>query len=42
MVPEIEGAQTETFKILKLKITPGDIIILHISTINDNHMVYDF
>ena len=25
----------------KLKKTPGDIIILHICTINDNHMMYD-
>ena len=29
-------------KILKLKKkTPGDIIILQICTINDNHMMYD-
>ena len=27
-------------QILKLKKTPGDIIILHIYTINDNHMMY--
>ena len=27
-------------KILKLKKAPGDIIILHICTINDNHMMY--
>ena len=27
-------------KILTLKKTPGDIIILHISTINDSHMIY--
>ena len=27
-------------KILKLKKTSGDIIILHICTINDNHMMY--
>ena len=27
-------------KILKLKKTPCDIIILHVSTINDNHMMY--
>ena len=27
-------------KIWKLKKTPGDIIILHICTINDNHMMY--
>ena len=32
---------TQKIKILKLKKTPGDIIILHISTINDNHMMYD-
>ena len=40
--------QTEIFvilghwkiKILKLKKTPCDIIILHICTINDNHMMY--
>ena len=24
----------------KLKKTPGDIIILHVCTINDNHMMY--
>ena len=27
-------------QILKSKKTPGDIIILHIYTINDNHMMY--
>ena len=31
---------TWKIKILKLKKTPGDIIILHICTINDNHMMY--
>ena len=31
---------TWKIKILTLKKTPGDIIILHISTINDNHMMY--
>ena len=31
---------TQKIKILKLKKTPGDIIILHICTINDNHMIY--
>ena len=31
---------TQKIKILKLKKTPGDIIILHICTINDNHMMY--
>ena len=31
---------TRKIKILKLKKTPGDIIILHICTINDNHMLY--
>ena len=25
----------------KMKETPGDIIILHMSTINENHMMYD-
>ena len=30
---------THKIKILKLKKTPGDII-LHICTINDNHMIY--
>ena len=29
---------TQKIKILKLKKAPGDIIILHICTINDNHM----
>ena len=32
---------TWKIKILKLKKTSGDIIIFHISTINDNHMMYD-
>ena len=32
---------TWKIKILTLKTTPGDIIILHISNINDNHMMYD-
>ena len=31
---------TWKIKILKLKKTPGDIIILHICTINDSHMMY--
>ena len=31
---------TWNIKILKLKKAPGDIIILHICTINDNHMMY--
>ena len=31
---------TPKIKILKLKKTPGYIIILHICTINDNHMMY--
>ena len=31
---------TQKIKILKLKKTPGDIIILQICTINDNHMTY--
>ena len=31
---------TWKIKILILKKTPGDIIILHICTINDNHMMY--
>ena len=31
---------TGKIKILKLKKTPGNIIILHICTINDNHMIY--
>ena len=31
---------TQKVKILKLKKTPGDIIILHICTINDNHVMY--
>ena len=31
---------TWKIKILKLKKTPQDIIILHICTINDNHMIY--
>ena len=26
----------------KIKTTPGDIIILHMCNINDNHMMYDF
>ena len=30
----------QKIKILKLKKTPGDIIILHICTINGNHMMY--
>ena len=30
----------QKIKILKLKETPGDIIILHICTINGNHMMY--
>ena len=33
---------TWKIKILKLKKTPGDIIILHICTINHNHMMYGF
>ena len=32
--------KTWKIKILKLKKTPGDIIILHICTVNDNHMMY--
>ena len=51
MVPEIKVQQTEIFvilchlttqkpKILKLKKTPGDIIILQVCTINDNYMMY--
>ena len=31
---------TRKIKILKLKQTPADIIILHISTINNNHMIH--
>ena len=31
---------TQKIKILKLEKTPRDIIILHICTINDNHMKY--
>ena len=31
---------TRKIKILKLKKTLGDIIILHIYTINNNHMIY--
>ena len=31
---------TQKIKTLKLKKTLGDIIILHICTINDNHMIY--
>ena len=31
---------TQELKILKLKKTSGDIIILHICIINDNHMMY--
>ena len=31
---------TQKIKILKLKKAPGDIIILHICTINENHMMY--
>ena len=31
---------TRKIKILKLKKAPGDIIILHICTINDSHMMY--
>ena len=31
---------TQKIKNLKLKKTPGDITILHICTINDNHMMY--
>ena len=31
---------TRKIKILKLKKTPGDIIILHICPMNDNHMMY--
>ena len=30
----------ENKKFEKLKKTPGDIIILHMCTINDNHMIY--
>ena len=26
----------------KMKITPGDVINLHLCTINDNHMMYAF
>ena len=33
---------TWKLNILTLKKTPGDIIILHICTINDNHMMYGF
>ena len=33
---------TQKIKILKLKKTTGDIIILYICTINDNHMMYGF
>ena len=33
-----QALTTPKIKILKMKITPGDIIILHIWTINDNHM----
>ena len=32
------NSKNQTFE--KLKKTPGDIIILHMWTINDNHMVY--
>ena len=31
---------TQKIKILKLKKAPGDVIILYICTINDNHMMY--
>ena len=31
---------TQKIKILKLKKTPGDFIILQICTINDNYMIY--
>ena len=31
---------TWKIKVLTLKKTPGDIILLHICTINDNHMMY--
>ena len=31
---------TTKIRILKLKKTPGDIIILHICTINSNHLMY--
>ena len=34
------NSKNQTFE--KLKKTPGDIIILHMWTINDNHMVYVF
>ena len=34
---------TKKIKILKkMKILPGDIIILHMCTMNDNHMMYSF
>ena len=33
---------TQKIKILKLKKTPGYIIIVHIHTINNNHMIYSF
>ena len=33
---------TWKIKILTSKKTPGDIVILHICTINDNHMIYGF
>ena len=31
---------TQKIKILKMKKTPGDIIIFHTCTINENHMMY--
>ena len=31
---------TQKIKILKLEKAPGDIIIIHICTIRDNHMMY--
>ena len=33
---------TRKIKILNLKKIPGDIIILHICNINDNHMMYGY
>ena len=35
--------KTQKIKILKkMKKTPGNIIILHMSTTNENHLIYDF
>ena len=31
----------ENINFEKMKKTPGDIIILHMNTINQNHMMYD-